>query len=123
MAVAYGAAQLCLTSGFLAVFAAGLALRRVKEQPRTGTVSLGTATNSGGHTYKALATHSHHASAAMTHAVLDFNEQLEKLAELAIVLLVGAMLPYAVPSVALWWVHSTADRCAAFACGFGWHAA
>ncbi len=103
VAVAYGAAQLCLTSGFLAVFAAGLALRRVKERPRAGTVSLGTAPNSDGHTYKELATHSHHASAAMTHAVLGFNEQLEKLAELAIVLLVGAMLPYAVPSVALWW--------------------
>jgi NhaP-type Na+/H+ or K+/H+ antiporter len=39
----------------------------------------------------------------MTQAVQEFNEQLEKVAELAIVLIVGAMLPYAAPSVALWW--------------------
>jgi NhaP-type Na+/H+ or K+/H+ antiporter len=30
VAVSYGSAQLCLASGFLAVFAAGLALRRVR---------------------------------------------------------------------------------------------
>jgi len=39
----------------------------------------------------------------MTRAVRGFNEQLEKLAELGIVLVVGAMLPFAVPSAALWW--------------------
>jgi NhaP-type Na+/H+ or K+/H+ antiporter len=39
----------------------------------------------------------------MTLAVQEFNEQLEKLAELAIVLLVGAMLSYDAPSSAIWW--------------------
>jgi NhaP-type Na+/H+ or K+/H+ antiporter len=39
----------------------------------------------------------------MTQAVQGFNEQLEKLAELVIVLLVGAMLSYHSPSVAIWW--------------------
>jgi NhaP-type Na+/H+ or K+/H+ antiporter len=39
----------------------------------------------------------------MTLAVQGFNEQLEKLAELAIVLLVGAMLSYESPSRAIWW--------------------
>jgi NhaP-type Na+/H+ or K+/H+ antiporter len=47
--------------------------------------------------------HSRNASAAMTLAVQGFNEQLEKLAELAIVLLVGAMLSYAIVSIDLWW--------------------
>jgi NhaP-type Na+/H+ or K+/H+ antiporter len=101
--LAYGAAQLCLASGFLAVFAAGLALRRVKKRPRPETPALGTAPSVDGHGYAVLATHSDHASAAMTHAVLGFNEQLEKLAELAIVLLVGALMPYAAPSLGLWW--------------------
>ena len=103
MAVAYGLAQLSLASGFLAVFAAGLALQRVKEQPRAGTRSLDTSSSTHPPTDAALATHSHHASAAMTLAVQGFNEQLEKLAELAIVLLVGAMLSYEAPSMSIWW--------------------
>jgi NhaP-type Na+/H+ or K+/H+ antiporter len=103
VAVAYGLAQLSLASGFLAVFAAGLALQRVKERPRAGTRSLGATSAAGQPTEAALATHSHHASAAMTLGVQEFNEQLEKLAELAIVLLVGAMLSYEAPSRAIWW--------------------
>lgn len=103
IAVAYGTAQLCFASGFLAVFAGGLALQRVKERPRAGTAPLSETTASIEHTYGELSIHSHHASGAMTHAVQGFNEQLEKLAELAIVLLVGAMLPYASPEIALWW--------------------
>lgn len=103
VAVAYGAAQVCHAYGFLAVFAAGLALQRVREQPAAGTASLGAPEGPRGHSYGALATHSHHASAAMTQAVRGFNEQLEKLAELAVVLLVGALLPFAAPSFSLWW--------------------
>lgn len=103
VAVAYGAAQLCLASGFLAVFAAGLALQRVQEQPRTGTVSLGENPRRDGHFYDELSTHSHHASAAMTRAVRGFNEQLEKLAELAMVLLLGTMMPYVTWRASLFW--------------------
>lgn len=103
VAVAYGGAVLCLASGFLAVFAAGLALQRVQEQPRPGVVPLGRARDPGGHNYKDLATHSDHASATMTEAVQGFNQQLERLAELALVLLVGAMLTYATRWPALWW--------------------
>lgn len=50
-----------------------------------------------------LAVHSHHASATMTQAVQGFNEQLEKLAELGVVLVIGAMLPYATGSGHLFW--------------------
>ncbi|MDR3446695.1 cation:proton antiporter [Dyella sp.] len=57
IAIAYGVAQLCLASGFLAVFAAGLALQRVEEQPSKGSASLGTSKEVHGHTYKALAAH------------------------------------------------------------------
>lgn len=97
MAISYGTAQLCLASGFLAVFAAGLALHRVREHPLLGSASLDVAV--GGRAQEARATHSHHASAAMSGAVEAFNEQLEKLAELAIVLIIGAMLPHAMPSM------------------------
>ncbi len=103
VAMAYGIAQLALASGFLAVFAAGLALQRVRERPRSHTRPLAAAASSEGHSYETLATHSHHASATMRDSVQGFNEQLERLAELALVLMVGAMLAYAKPLPAVWW--------------------
>lgn len=103
IAIAYGVAQLCHASGFLAVFAAGLALQRVENRHRPGSVSLGAATGAEGHEYHVLATHSHHASEAMTGAVRAFNTQLEHLAELTVVLLVGMLLPYTTALSALWW--------------------
>ncbi len=103
VAMAYGIAQLALASGFLAVFAAGLALQRVRERPRSHTRPLAAAASSEGHSYETLATHSHHASATMRDSVQGFNEQLERLAEMALVLMVGAMLAYARPLPAVWW--------------------
>lgn len=103
IAISYGAAQLCLASGFLAVFAAGLAVHRVREQPQAGTVSLDIRPTPSGEAPGERATHSHHASASMSHAVQGFNEQLEKLAELAIVLIIGAMLPYVTLQANLGW--------------------
>ncbi|WP_019936728.1 sodium:proton antiporter [Bordetella sp. FB-8] len=103
IAVAYGLAQQCHASGFLAVFAAGLAFQRIEEMPQVGTVSLGAADDAQGHTYGVMATHSHHASAIMKSAVREFNAQLERLAELTMVLLVGALLPHALAWRALWW--------------------
>ena len=99
----YGVAQWCHASGFLAVFAAGLALQRVRERPRADTHALDAASDAKGHGYRTLATHSHHASATMRHSVEDFNEQVERIAEMMVVLVVGAMLPYAAPLPALWW--------------------
>lgn len=100
---AYGVAQLCRASGFLAVLGAGLALQRVGERPQANTRALDAARDAAGHAYQTLATHSHHASATMRHSVEGFNEQIEKLAEMALVLVVGAMLPYAAPMPAVWW--------------------
>jgi NhaP-type Na+/H+ or K+/H+ antiporter len=104
IAMAYGAAQLSLASGFLAVFAAGLALQRVKEQPRAGSKSLGMGPDLAEHGEGELAVHSHHASAAMSHAVQGFNDRLESLAELALVLLIGVMLAYTRPSLDAFWL-------------------
>lgn len=101
--MAYGVAQLSLASGFLAVFTAGLALQRVRERPKPDTRPLDAAAGSQGHSYQTMATHSHHASATMRDSVQAFNEQLEKLAELALVLVVGAMLAYAKPLPAAGW--------------------
>lgn len=95
VALAYGAAQLAQASGFLAVFAAGLALQRVKERSRRQKApSEGPAGLQGKEAHLAVATHPNLAGAYMMQAVRGFNEQLERIAELVIVLLVGAMLPY-----------------------------
>ncbi len=91
VAMSYGVAQLCLASGFLAVFAAGLALQRVRERPRPPSPPAG-----------AAAPDLDHAS-DMRDSVQVFNEQLERLAELVVVLVLGAMLAYARPLPAGWW--------------------
>lgn len=92
--LAYGAAQLGHTYGFLAVFAAGLALQRVKEQPGTNPVPmLGALGFRNRRAAEEFATDSEHASAYMTQAVQGFNAQLERIAELTAVLVVGALLP------------------------------
>ncbi|MGN6831252.1 cation:proton antiporter [Paucibacter sp. M5-1] len=103
LGLANGLALLSHSSGFLAVFAAGMALQRVRERPRPESRPLAPPLDSAGHSYDTLATHPHHASATMRDAVQAFNTQLEKLAELTLVLLVGAMLAYAKPLPAAWW--------------------
>lgn len=95
IALVYGLALLTHTNGFLAVFAGGLALQRVKEQP--GATSSLKAQKPGLQTKQArmaLSTHTGYASASMTQEVLEFNEQLERIAEVAIVAVLGAMLFY-----------------------------
>jgi len=95
VALAYGMAQLAMASGFLAVFAAGLALQRVKERSRQQKApNEGPAGLQGKEAHLAVATHPNLAGAYMMQAVRGFNEQLERIAELVIVLAVGAMLAY-----------------------------
>lgn len=103
IAASAGVAQLCAGSGFLAVFAAGLAFRRVGERPISGSRPLERSTLLAGHPYSEMATHSHHASATMRETVEGFNEQIERIAEMALVVLVGAMLPQARPTPSLAW--------------------
>ena len=60
IAIAYGVAQLSFASGFLAVFAAGLALQRIKEHPKAGRPSSVAKVKIvlGAESEKELATHS-----------------------------------------------------------------
>jgi len=103
VALAYGVALLASAYGFLAVFAAGLALQRVKEHARKQKVtiavanevpSVGPAGLQDKEAHLAVATHPNLAGAYLMQAVRGFNEQLERIAELVVVLIVGAMLPY-----------------------------
>lgn len=103
IAVSYGLAQQCLASGFLAVFAAGLAFRRVRDWPMVGKSSPVPQDDISGIDRANWATHPQHASSAMNRAVRGFNEQLEKLAELAMVLVIGVLLPEIAFLPAMWW--------------------
>lgn len=97
--VAYGAAQVASAYGFLAVFAAGLALQR------TSTASGDAALEHAPHDVQAreeIATDPEHAGTYMTQAVRGFNDQLERIVEVAIVVVVGAMLTFIVlPPIAI----------------------
>ena len=95
VALTYGVAQLAHALGFLAVFAAGLALQRVNQDSRSQAAPKdGPAGLQGKAAHLAVATHPDLAGAYMGQAVRGFNEQLERIAELVIVLVVGAMLSY-----------------------------
>lgn len=106
IALAYGTAELLHANGFLAVFAAGLALQRANK--RTGgnvAPPVQVPPLQSKQADEALATHSKYASAYMMQAVQGFNEQLERIAEVAIVLVVGAMLSYTyLPAGAVWFM-------------------
>jgi len=93
IALAYGMALLCHTYGFLAVFAAGLALRRIDDRSSPDAVeakSLNSVPTTSTHTADAA----RHADAPvnMMQAVQRFNSQLERFAEVGIVLTVGTLL-------------------------------
>jgi sodium/hydrogen antiporter len=93
--LSYGAATLLHASGFLAVFAAGLALQRVKEPQLTvGKIMEVTMVLDSPKAQVAAATDPEHASAYMMQAVRGFNEQLERIGEVAVVLVMGAMLSF-----------------------------
>jgi NhaP-type Na+/H+ or K+/H+ antiporter len=102
IALTYGVAQISHAYGFLAVFAAGLALQRVGEQQVPPDLPTQTVQATAG---EELATDSEHAGAYMRQAVQGFNEQLERIAELTVVLVIGAMLPtIRVPGAAVWFI-------------------
>lgn len=107
IALSYGVALLLHTYGFLAVFAAGVAMRKI-EQRTTGeeddpedilTEVIRTETT------EEPETHPRAAPVHMTRWVLQFNEQLERLGELGVMLLIGTMISTRyLPIVALWFV-------------------
>ncbi len=119
--LAYGCAVLAMAYGFLAVFAAGLALRNTAQSvTAAAAASLGPAATApspaADHALVQAAHHSpqaavadqialdpQHAPAYLAHAVLSFNDQLDRIGEMVGVVLLG-MLLWAVPWVpAAWW--------------------
>ncbi len=111
--LAYGLANLAHGYGFLSVFAAGLALRRLEQRASASAPSLRadkTAKREAGKRKRSaavaeqahadpdpthaeqVATHPEHAPAFMAHAVLSFNEQIERIGEVAAVVAVGMLL-------------------------------
>lgn len=91
MALAYGVAELATANGFLAVFAAGMALQRLKARviPVTSVMPIARAEPpQEGDMDPAQA------SESMMQGVRSFNEQLEHIAEVTVVLVVGAMLSF-----------------------------
>lgn len=99
IALTYGATEAIHGIGFLAVFAAGLAIRRI-ESTNSGQQELDPARHrsvvdiaiTGGK--DDIATHPAKASAYMTETVLGFNQQLEQFAEFLMVILTGILLSH-----------------------------
>lgn len=106
IALSFGLAVLSHSYGFLAVFAAGLALQRVKGEPDQAAVPIAPdVALRDKETSEALATHPASASVFMMRQVQGFNEQLERIAEVAVVLVVGGMLSYSyLPANAGWFI-------------------
>jgi NhaP-type Na+/H+ or K+/H+ antiporter len=94
IAASYGVAQLVHGVGFIAVFAAGIAMRRI-EHETSGRAQpaeiIGAIPMSAGSEPDA-ATHPKKGPAYMAETILGFNQQLEHIAEFVMVLLLGIML-------------------------------
>lgn len=102
--LSYGVALGIHSYGFLAVFSAGLAVRRIErrhtgeEVPPPSVVAAGTSEEA-----EEEATDPDTAPAYMAQAVLGFSEQLERIGTVGVVLLVGGMLiPDRFASPVLW---------------------
>jgi len=91
IALTYGLALSISTYGFLAVFAAGLAVRHIEHRHDLKRSPRADKTIAGGDKGVAAATPAL-TSAYMAKAVLDFALDLEMLAELTVMLVVGALL-------------------------------
>jgi NhaP-type Na+/H+ or K+/H+ antiporter len=103
IALSYGIALLAHSYGFLAVFAAGLAVRRIELQSAGATSGGSMADVKVGDHEAATAVET--APAYMAHAALVFNQPLERVAEVTVVVLIGSMLsPRYLPAEALWFV-------------------
>lgn len=105
IALSYGVALLAHAYGFLAVFAAGLALRSTERNSTSGETSEAVEEEVNAGAGEEIATHPEKAPAAMAQAVLTFNEQLERIGEVGVVVLVGGMFTLGmVPREALWFI-------------------
>jgi NhaP-type Na+/H+ or K+/H+ antiporter len=107
IALSYGAALLLHAYGFLAVFAAGMALRRLEQRsaPDEGSVASveEALVDPDRSVAENAAVHPEQAPAFMASAVLGFNEQAERIGEVAIVIAIGALLWAVQWEPAVWW--------------------
>jgi NhaP-type Na+/H+ or K+/H+ antiporter len=107
IALSYGIALLLHAYGFLAVFAAGLAMRRIEAEAVGHDIAPEEVFEEVEESdlEERAATDERIAPAHMTRSLLHFNEQLERIGEVGIMLLVGAMISTRyLPIVALWFV-------------------
>jgi NhaP-type Na+/H+ or K+/H+ antiporter len=108
IALSYGVAVVLHGYGFLAVFAAGVALRQL-EQRETASAGAGAAEVDDARVgmqpgaADALAVDMQHAPAFMAHAVLGFNEKLERIGEVGVVMAVGILLWSVSWEYLTWW--------------------
>jgi sodium/hydrogen antiporter len=93
LALSYGVALFVHGYGFLAVFTAGVALRRVERKLSGGRPPQDLVVGAEPGAEHESATDPEDAPAYMAWAVLSFNERLERVVEVGLVLLIGAMLP------------------------------
>lgn len=107
IATTYGVALLAHTYGFLAVFAAGLAMRKLEERA-VGSDRMPDdvlETMDPDVLDERVATDPQLAPAHMTRSLLQFNEQLERIGEVGVMVLVGAMISTRyVPMETIWFV-------------------
>jgi NhaP-type Na+/H+ or K+/H+ antiporter len=109
IALAYGVSVLAHAYGFLAVFAAGVALRRlVQSQGGSAEASRHAVEQAAASPDRSLAdtlaVDPQHAPAFMAHAMLGFNEQLERIGEVAVVVAIGGLLWAVEWQPAAWWL-------------------
>jgi NhaP-type Na+/H+ or K+/H+ antiporter len=105
IALAYGGALLLHTYGFLAVFAAGLALRHIELAEQQDAPLPAAELESDADGQKDLAVHPEKAPAYLAHATLAFNEQIERLSTVLLMVVVGGLLnPANLPTAAIWFV-------------------
>jgi len=106
--LAYGAALLLHAYGFLAVFAAGVALRRLVQAqsatPKESEVAVAQASAVPDKSVaETVAVDPKHAPTYMAQALLGFNEQIERIGEVAVVVTIGALLWAVQWNHAVWW--------------------
>jgi NhaP-type Na+/H+ or K+/H+ antiporter len=108
VALSYGVTLYLHGYGFLAVFAAGVALRHLEQResvrPEESLKAVEKAAALPDTTVaEQVAVHPEHAPAYMVHAVLGFNQQLERIGEFTVVIGIGALLWAVDWSRAVWW--------------------
>jgi NhaP-type Na+/H+ or K+/H+ antiporter len=103
--LSYGAALLVSGYGFLAVFAAGLALRRIEmradgDKPPEDVLEAAASADA-----EEIAIDPEKAPAYMAQAALGFTEQLERIGEVIVVLLLGGMISWSLLTpTAAWFI-------------------